>query len=577
MNNTLQGEKYLWVLPNSDDLVALDIAKTYNLSLPICQTLISRGLTTKEQISSFLFSSFENDVEHPASMQDMPKAIDRVIQAIDAGEKILICGDYDVDGITSSAMMMLCLLPLNAQVNFFLPHRVKDGYGLSAKTVKKAAENNYKVIITVDNGITAFEAADMAKQTGIDLIITDHHRPHDKLPDAFAVIDPNRDDCQYKYKYLAGVGVTFKFLFLLYEKKGLKLPDKVYELLLLGTIADVVPLLGENRYWVRFGLNYVNKNESPALKCLKQNGKLVKLKISSQDIGFNITPQINALGRLEDPRQGVKFLIGSNQKEMEDIGRILLELNQSRREIERSIFADVDAEIKSGRINLANENIILAASANWPPGVIGLVASRLVSEYGRPALLFHLTKGGMAKGSCRSISAFNMFDALCESKHLLEKFGGHSQAAGLSLSSENLAELKKNLEEAIAGKVTAFDLKQKLFLDSEARLMDLGSKFISDMEYLEPFGHQNDRPLFYIKNVVIVQKPILMKDAHVKCHVFADGVIKPVVFFNKPQLYQKFIDQAEEPFDIAAQVVENNWNGKINIELLGLDVAGLKN
>ena len=574
--NTLQGDKYLWLLPNEDKQFVLETAKNYSLSFPICQTLFSRGILTKEQINAFLFSSYERDVAHPSLMKDMTKSVDRVIAAINNKEKILVCGDYDVDGITSSAMMMLCLTPLGAQANFFLPHRVKDGYGLSVDVVERAARNGYKVIITVDNGITAFEPAKKAKELGIDLIITDHHRPHDHVPDAYAIVDPNQEDCPYEFKYLAGVGVSFKFLSLLYEKKGEKLPAKVYELLLLGTIADVVPLTGENRFWVRHGLNYVNKTESLSFKCLKQNSKFTKSKITSNDIGFNLTPQINALGRLQDPRQGVKFLIGSDESEVESIGKILFELNQTRRDIERKIFLEIESEIKSKRINLDKENIIFAASNNWPPGVIGLVASRLVGEFGKPALLFHLTKDGKAKGSCRSISAFNMFDALQESKHLLEKFGGHSQAAGLALSIDNLPALKSKLEEIIASKVSEYDLKKKLSLDAQVQLGDLGGKFVSDLEFLEPFGHQNDKPAFYIKNVVMVQKPMLMKDAHVKCHIFADGVIKPVIFFNRPALYEKLLLQAEEPFDLAAQVTENHWNGKVNIELLGLDVAGLK-
>lgn len=574
--NTVQGDKYLWLLPNENKEFVLETAKNYNLSFPICQTLFSRGFLSKEQINSFLFSSYERDVEHPSLMKDMSKAVERVIEAIDKKEKILIFGDYDVDGITSSAMMMLCLSPLGAQANFFLPHRVKDGYGLSVDVVERAAKNGYKVIITVDNGITAFEPAKKAKELGIDLIITDHHRPHDKVPEAFAVIDPNQPDCSYSFKYLAGVGVTFKFLSLLYEKKDIKLPEKAYELLLLGTIADVVPLMGENRFWVRHGLNYVNKHESLSFKFLKLNSKFAKAKITSSDIGFSLTPQINALGRLEDPRQGVKFLIGSDENEIQSIGNILSELNQTRRDIERKIFLEIEAEIKSKRINLEKENIIFAASNNWPPGVIGLVASRLVSEFGKPALLFHLTKNGMAKGSCRSVTAFNMFDALNESKDLLDKFGGHSQAAGLALSIDNLPALKNKLEELIASKVTDYDLKKKLPLDAEVQLGDLGGKFVSDLEFLEPFGHQNDRPTFYIKNVVMVQKPLLMKDAHVKCHVFSDGIIKPVIFFNRPALFEKLLNQAEEPFDIAAQVTENHWNGRVSIELLGLDVANLK-
>ena len=292
-------------------------------------------------------------------LKDAQKSVERIVQAIDAGEKILVFGDYDVDGITSSAMMMICLLPLGAQVNFFLPHRVRDGYGLSVKGIERAARNGYKFVITVDNGITAFEPAKRAKELGIDLIITDHHRAHDHVPDAYAVVNPNQPDCSYPFKTLAGVGVGFKLLSLLYELKGLSMPPKAYELLLLGTIADVVPLLGENRFWVRYGLSYVNKFESLSLQVLKQNGKVTKPIISATDIGFSITPQINALGRLEDARQGVKFLIGTNMQEVREVGTILRELNDARKDIERGIVEQVQAEIEQKKIDLDVENCIV--------------------------------------------------------------------------------------------------------------------------------------------------------------------------------------------------------------------------
>jgi single-stranded-DNA-specific exonuclease len=569
----LQGEKYLWKLPQGDTHQTLSIAAAYNLSLPIAQTLISRGLCEKEMLDTYLFSSFERDVHHPSLMKDALRAVERIIRAIEQQEKILIFGDYDVDGITSSSLMMNCLIPLGAQVNFFLPHRVHDGYGISIKIVDRAAQNNYKLIITVDNGITAFEPARRAKELGLDLIITDHHRPHGQLPDAYAVVDPHQEDCTYPYKFFAGVGVSFKILSLLYERKGLALPSKAYELLLLGTIADVVPLTGENRFWVRHGLNFVNKHETTSLKVLKQNGNITKAVLSATDIAYGMTPQINALGRLEDPRQGVKFLLGTDEREVVEVGRILRDLNETRKGIERGIVAEIVAEIEQGRIDLTKENIILAASSSWPPGVIGLVASRIVGMYGRPTILFHLTKQGIAKGSCRSIPEFNMFEALQASKSLVEQFGGHTVAAGLSIKIDKVPLLKQALEERIAAQLTPQDLQQKLVLDATASLGDITRKFTADLHLLEPFGNENREPVFYVPNVVQVQKPVLMKDLHVKCMIFADNVIKPLVFFNRPALFEKFLACADEPFDIAAQVTENHWNGKVSVELLGVDVA----
>lgn len=571
----VQGEKYVWKLPPVDHEQTLHIAATYNLSVPIAQTLVTRGIVSREQLDTYLFSVIERDVEHPSRICDAQKAVDRIIQALDNGEKILIAGDYDVDGITSSALLLVCLMPLGAKINFFLPNRVKDGYGLSVKTVERAAANGYSLIITVDNGITAFEPARKARELGVDLIITDHHKPHDHLPDAYAVVDPHRADCHSTFKYFAGVGVIFKVLSLLYECKGLSMPAKAYELLLLGTVADVVPLIGENRFWVRHGLRYINAVESPCLKVLKANSRVTKPKLSSLDIGFSITPQINALGRLEDARQGVRFLIGSDEQEIEGVGALLRTLNETRKELERKIFAEIKAEIDAGAIDISKERVIFAVGKQWPPGVIGLVASRLVGMYGRPALLFHQTKDGLAKGSCRSIPAFNLFNALHGARDLLEQFGGHVMAAGLSIKADRLPALKERLEQLAAQLLTEQDLQLTVPLDAQALLSDFTKKFMKDLEYLEPFGNENKQPLFLIKNVTLVQQPVLLKDAHVKCTLFADGTIKPIVFFNRPELFSRLMKQQDQSFDVVAHVVENVWNGKTNIELSGVDIGRL--
>ncbi|HSC25319.1 MAG TPA: single-stranded-DNA-specific exonuclease RecJ [Candidatus Babeliales bacterium] len=574
MNNKIvSGEKYIWKIPVVDEQHIALISSRYNLSFAVAQVLYTRGFTNEDDIDSFLFSTFEKSVADPRLMKDAEKAVDRLLTAIEKEEQILVFGDYDVDGITSSSLMMICLLPLGAKINYFLPHRVRDGYGLSTKIVERAAENNYSVIVTVDNGITAIEQAKRAKELHIDLIITDHHRPHSQVPDAFAIVNPNQADCFYPHKTLAGVGVTFKLISLLYEKKGLQLPPKAYELLLLGTVADVVPLVGENRFWVRHGLAFINKIESLSFKLLKANGKVTKPKISSIDIGFSITPQINALGRLEDPRQAVKFLIGTDAKNAEAVAHVLLEMNEARKAIEKSIVEEVEEQIRLKQIDIEKENVIIAASKHWPAGVIGLVASRFVSAYGKPTLLFHLTKDGIAKGSCRSIAEFNMFDALTASSDLIMQFGGHSIAAGLSLKVEHLPELKMRLESLIASQLTPFDLQLKIKIDAEVMLSDLTKKFIDDLEHLEPFGNSNEQPIFYVNNVMQVQKPQLLKDAHVKCFMFADGVIKPVIFFNRPELFALLNKHYESPFTLAARVSENYWQERVNIELIGVDIA----
>lgn len=573
---TVSGIKYVWQLPETDTQKVLEIASEFSLSIPLSQILLSRGYTTKDAIENYLFSSETKDVASAALMKDAEKAVDRILKAIENKEKILIFGDYDVDGITSSSLMMTALVPLGADVNFYLPHRVKEGYGISSKVVNRAADNGYTVMITVDNGTTAFDQAQVAKERGIDLIITDHHQPHGELPDAYALVNPHQQGCEYPFKEFAGVGVTFKILSLLYEKLGKQLPEKAYELLLLGTVADVVPLLGENRFWVRYGLQWANTKESLSLRVLKENGKCTRPKLSSLDVGFRIAPQINALGRLEDPRQGVAFLLGDDEKQAQHIGSVLYQLNEARKQIERTIFEDVETLIENGTIDLTQEKIILAGGKKWPPGVIGLVASRLVGKYGRPVLLFHLTDKGKAKGSCRTIEAFNIFEALVENEALLDQFGGHAMAAGLALDQDKLADLKQALEERAGRMLTPEDLQQKLKCDAFITLPDVGAKLVHDMEYLEPFGAQNSQPVFYLRNVSLVQKPQLLKLLHVKCMVFSEGIIKPVIFFNRPELFDILNAQEQESFDLAVQITENHWQGRSQVELMGIDVANTK-
>ncbi len=573
----VQGTKYFVGLPNIDVQKAVAISQQFSLSMPLAKTLLARNMVDAAQIENFLISTEEKDVADPQLMKGALIAVERIERAVEQGEKILIFGDYDVDGITSSSLMMMGLLALGAKVNFYLPNRVKDGYGISTKIVQKSYENGYKLIITVDNGITAFEPARLAKDLAIDLIITDHHQPHDHVPDAYVIVNPHQHDCSYPFKHFAGVGVAFKLLTLLYRRKNMQIPGKVIELLLFGTVADVVPLTGENRYWVRQGLAYVNKNESYALQVLKENSKFEKPMLSSIDIGFSITPQINALGRLDDPRQGVQFLIGSDQEIVDNVGKILHKLNQARRDIEREIVQAIVHKIEQKEIDLSTERVVIASSHNWPAGVIGLVASRIVSAYGLPTILFHITKDGMAKGSCRSIKEFNIFNALSECKDILVSFGGHAHAAGLSLKVQDVAELKRRLEKKVVQELTEFDLKQKLIVDAQAQLSEFSSKFIHDMQLFEPFGHENHQPYFYVSGVVLIKRPQLLKELHVKCMVFADGVIKSVIFFNRPELFDALINQADEPFDIIGQITQNYWNGNVSIELVGVDIVWNKN
>lgn len=570
---TIQGLKSRWTLPKSNDQIVRKIASENNLSIPISHALYSRGLIEKSDISSFLFTSSE-EVASSKKMKDAHIAAERILQAVEKKEKILVAGDYDVDGITSTSVLLLSLLPLGAKINYHLPNRAREGYGLSVDTVKKAVSNNYRLIITVDNGITAHDAANKAKDLGIDLIITDHHLQHGSLPSAFAIVNPNQNDCLYPYKKLAGVGVAFKLMTLLYEMLSKPLPEKVYELLMLGTVADMVPLTDENRYWVRYGLAKINKSLSTSMSVLAANGRLEnKSRLSSLDIGFMIAPQINALGRLDDSRDAVRFLISSDRSDVVSVGYTLKKMNEERKKVERAIYAEIEVLIETKQIDLEHEHVILAASKHWQSGVIGLVAGRLMQNYGRPTFLFHVKKDGLLGGSCRSIPEFDMFKALEQSNDLLETFGGHAHAAGLSLKQENVAEFKARIEEQLLKTVDAEMLQPRLKLDAYCELSDMTNVLLQDLERMEPFGNSNEQPAFLIKDVTLLKPPVLLKDQHVKCSFFSQGTIKQAIFFNRPDLYAFFNTIGESSFHVAVHVTKNEWQGRVNVELLGLDVA----
>lgn len=571
--DVVQGKKYRWYSKQTDGAVVKTIASRHNLSMPIAQTLCSRGFVSQQEIESFLFASREREVAHSSLLKDGVVAAERILQAIKDREKILIFGDYDVDGITSTSLLLVCLLPLGADINYYLPNRYKEGYGLSVSAVERAAKHGYSLLITVDNGISAHAAAERAQALGVDLIITDHHRPHKKLPQAVAIVDPNQDDCTYPYKKLAGVGVIFKIISLIYEMKKLDLPEKAYELLMLGTVADVVPLTQENRFWVRHGLAQVNRCRSLAMSVLAANSKLEKSRWGSLDIGFMIAPQINALGRLDDPREAVKFLISSHRDDVARVGSILKVMNDERKKVERKIYDEIESIIINKTIDLDRENIIIAASSHWPSGVIGLVAGRLMHNYGKPTFLFHERKDGTLRGSCRSIREFDIFAALQENKDLLLSFGGHSFAAGLTLKKTDVAEFKNRLEEKVAAELPPEVLQPKIELDAQCQLPDMTKKLLVDLEQLEPFGNSNVQPTFIFKEVTLLNPPVVFKDKHVKCSIFSQGVVKPVIFFNRPDLITFFNTVADQPFDIAGHVIKNEWQDSVKIEMQGLDVA----
>ena len=573
---SMKGSFYHWKLPASD-VNAAYLAVDLNLTQAVASVLINRGFSDKNKAQEFLFYSYDEEKHHPKFLHNADKAVGRIIKAIEQKEKILISGDYDVDGITSTSLMMLGLLNCGAVVNFYLPHRVKDGYGLSKSIVEKAYKNGYQVIITVDNGITAHEAILYAFEKGIDIIVTDHHQPSEFLPEgAFAIVNPHQKTCQYPFKELAGVGVAFKIVQLLYETLNKKLPDQIYELFLLGTVADVVPLKEENRYWVQVALQRVkSRGTSQALSILKQNARIDPEKnLSSEDIGFSIAPQLNALGRLEDPRQGVSFLLSSEQEALVVLGKYLYELNEQRKLLERKVFEEIRIYLDKNKEKISNDGCVVYHHQDCPIGLLGLVAARLMHYYGVPVCLFGGTEKGLLKGSCRSISECNIFDCLRSlPEGLLKNFGGHAHAAGISLEEKNFNQFQVLFAEQVRLGCKPEDRVPKIYLDAYLDLEDLNEKLWQDLELLEPFGAHNSQPLFCIKKVFVHEEPLLIKEKHVKCKISVGKQVGTVIFFNRPDLYIILKDNILKQCAVAARVSCNIWKQKKSIELIGLDIA----
>ena len=566
----VQGLKFRWNLHECPREAVADLAAANYITMPIAHALFARGYTSTELLRQLLAPDSSVHIASPKLLKSCDVAVARILKAIENDEKILVFGDYDVDGITSVSLMLLALLPLNAKINFFLPVRKKHGYGLSVYAVEQAHKNGYKLIITVDNGISAFPAAERAQELGIDLIITDHHKAHDHLPPAYCIVNPQQHDCQFPHKNLAGVGVIFKVISLLYEQLQKPLPNKIYELLMLGTIADVVPLIHENRHWVLHGLNIVNKQKSEAISTLAENAGLTKERIGARDVGFMLTPQINALGRLDDPRDAVKFLISSDSEHVRAIGEILKNINEERKTIERGMFEEIESVVKKN-LNLPQEYLIMAGHNHWPAGVIGLVAGRCTHAYGKPTFLFHLTDDGIAKGSCRSVKGLDLFKVLDKNKDLLLTFGGHSAAAGLSLKQTDLPELKKRLIATISELVKLEELRPQVLVDATLEFSDIGQNLVKDLLRLEPFGIGNEEPVFVVENLTQVKPPRLMKDKHIKITAFSQGIVKPIIFFNRPELYDIFTNLGEKTFSVVGTITQNEWNDTISTEIIGID------
>ena len=496
-----------------DDNSFKALADSLNISEVLARLLSLRDIKTFSEAKFFFRPSIES-LHDPYLMLGMETAAKRVIHALTENQSICIYGDYDVDGTCSTALLYMFLKELGANVDFYIPRRLNEGYGLSKDGIDYIkADNDTKLLITVDCGITAIEETAYANELGMDVIICDHHQPKDELPNAFAILDPLKPLCGYPFNYLSGAGVAFKLAQGIAEKIGKReMPLQYLDLVALASAADIVPLIDENRVLVREGLDKINNNPRPGIQALIESSGLQPGNLNSGQVVFTIAPRINAVGRLGDAKRAVELLITESVDEARTMAKVLETENYARRKIDVDTF-DSALQLVENSIDLENELAIVLHQEEWHPGVIGIVASRLVEKYYRPTIML-TTIDGIAKGSARSINNFNIYDALQKCEELLIHFGGHQAAAGLAIELDKVQEFKDKFNKIVRESITAEDLFPEVMIDAKIKLSEITPKFLRILDQFSPFGPENMRPVFLSEGVEIYNNPRLVGNNH---------------------------------------------------------------
>lgn len=512
------------------------IAQNYDSPELIAKVLADRGITSDEDIEVFL-NPTRNDFHDPFAMPDCEIAVNRIISAIENNEKTIIYGDYDVDGITSITVLKKFLEERGLDVDYYIPNRLDEGYGLNKPAIKEIADKGYTLMITVDCGISSIEETEYAKSLGLEVIITDHHETLDELPKAIAVMDAKRKDSKYPWSMLAGVGVVFKLIQAISIKLGLEEKEylKYLDIVCVGTISDIVPLADENRVIAKLGLKLVAMSKNLGLKALiKSSGYK---QVDSNMVSFGIAPRINACGRMGFEQEAAKLFLTDSVTKAEEITKRLNEYNKERQETEKAIFEEANKMLEKEDIEKLPS--IVLASPNWHHGVIGIVASKLTEMYHKPSILLCI-EGEDAKGSGRSIPGFDLHDALCKSSMYLEKYGGHGMAVGLSLKKQNIEAFKENFGQ-IANDAHLEELQPIIYIDKQIEAKDLKIETIEQIQKLEPFGEGNKMPVFLYKNLKIDSIRSLSEGKHLKLTLKDEGYILQAIGFNMGVLANEYL------------------------------------
>jgi single-stranded-DNA-specific exonuclease len=558
----------IWETIACEDAPALALSRELGVSPVTARLLCIRGLGAPDDARRFLSPRID-DLHDPFRMAGMSIAVDRILRAIGSKDRIAIHGDYDVDGVTSTVILRRALELLGADVVHFIPERFRDGYGLQPATIDRLQQDGVRLIISVDCGIRAEEAATRARELGIDLIITDHHEPGAELPHALAVINPKRHDCTYPDKNLAGVGVALKLVQALCTCTGHAnwLPAFV-KVAAIGTLADVVPLTGENRIIAKLGLGMLSKGpHKVGLRALLDVCGLTGREIDSYHIGFVVAPRVNAAGRMSTPDIAARLLLAADETMGEEARALAEQLDAEnlRRQLEEAEIVSEARKIVETDLDVGSRTVIVVAGEDWHRGVIGIVASKLVDAFHRPAIVIS-TDGDLAHGSCRSIPSFNMLAALESCAELMSKFGGHKQAAGLTLETSRIRELRVRVNDFADACLTPDDLRPRLWIDGSLTFRSINEQVVSELSTLAPFGAGNPCPIFRTSRVEIVDGPRRLKDRHLKMAFKQDGRILRGVAWRASER-ESFVAEHRAAIDLAFSLENDVWNGERYLQL----------
>jgi single-stranded-DNA-specific exonuclease len=557
-----------WNILTADENKSNSLQQALKIHPVLCKILVQRGIENYTEAKNF-FRPQLTDLHSPWLMKDMDKAVARIITAINDEEKILVFGDYDVDGTTSVASMYQFLKKIHSNLDFYIPHRYREGYGVSKAGIDFAKENGFSLIISIDCGIKSADLVAYAKELGIDFIICDHHLPDKILPPAIAILNPKQLDCGYPYKELCGCGVGFKLMTALTEK--LNLPeDFLFEnidLLATAIAADIVPMTGENRILAFHGLKKANENPNYGIKALMQLSKLVN-ELHITNLVFMIAPRVNAAGRMDDARKAVEMFIAEKYEDALHFAEMLHSDNTDRKEADASITEEALALISENK-EWTNRKSTVVYQPHWHKGVVGIVASRLIEHYYRPTVV--LTQSGeYAAGSARSVPGFNLYEAIHACREHLLGYGGHFAAAGMTLETNQVDAFRNKFEEIVSSTISPELLIPEIVIDAEISLREIKQSFYDILSQMEPFGPENLRPIFIAKNVMDNGWSKIVKEQHIRFSLKQDNVTITGIGFGMADKFHLL--QQKQPIDIVFKIDENEWNGEKNLQMRVIDL-----